>query len=422
MTLRKYWEHLFHRTFKRSKADYRRALTEFSRSLTLIVDFEQLLENLAGKLREIADIQEIFIVLRDPDTGQFTLANSRWSLADERTKIFQFTREDRLMRWLTINEIPLIVSESPGVIKYLSQKEKKLLNQFEVQLIIPLLVMNQVTGMVLLSKKRSGEMYTKEELELLTTLLGQSALAFENALLYLEQKQRLRKMFRADRLATIGQIAAGAAHEIRNPLTSIRSTIQYLKKKSRDSDQGEMFSELMIEVDRIDEIIHGLLSFSKPVTPQKERIELSVLIRQVLTLTSSTARRNRVKVKFDPPDDHDTIKADHNQLKQVFLNIILNAIQATPNDGHLTIEIETLQKHGKTQSYRIRFIDTGKGIPDEHMEQIFDPFFTTKKDGTGLGLSICYGIVQQHRGEIEIESSTDPDNSGTTVTVILPCA
>jgi len=409
-------------SFRRSKPDYTKAFTEFTRALTLIVDFEQLLENLLGKLREIADIPEIIILLRDLETDRFDVADSRGMDVSNLTELPCFLPGDKLVRWLTINETPLIISENPGVIAFLSPREQDMLSKLSIQLVVPLIVMNRVNGMVLLGEKRTKERFTKEELELLTTLLNQCALAFENALLYQEQKQRLRKMFRADRLATIGQIAAGAAHEIRNPLTSIRSTIQYLRKKDTDPDRSEMLEEIMSEVDRIDEIIHGLLSFSKPVKPQKENVDLAQLIQQVLTLATSTARRNQVQVQFDTPFDSTSIQADPGQMKQVFLNIIFNAIQAMQEGGRLIIQIENIQtdENGGRSYYRLQFRDTGCGIPDQDLERIFDPFYTTKKEGTGLGLSISYGIIQQHGGEIEVESSQAPESSGTRVTVSLP--
>jgi signal transduction histidine kinase len=416
-------EWILQKLFQRSRTDYQRALTEFSRSLTLIVDFEQLLENLVGKLREIAEIPNILILLRDLETNRFTVADSRGTFTGEKTDTLIFSPEDKLVRWLTINETPLIVPKNPGVVDYFSKREHRLLSEYSIQIIVPLLVMNRVTGMVFLGSKKNDEPFSKEEMELLTTLLSQSALAFENALLYQEQKQRLRKMFRADRLATIGQIAAGAAHEIRNPLTSIRSTIQYLKKKNQDSDQEEMLGELMGEVDRIDEIIHGLLSFSKPVQPQKEKVQMDVLLKQILTLTASTARKNHVQVQFEPLKEPVITKADPSQMKQVFLNIILNAIQAMGEGGNLIIQMERIKKERekkKENYYLLKFQDTGTGISEEQLECIFDPFYTTKKEGTGLGLSISYGIVQQHGGEIEVSSRTKGKQKGTTVTVLLP--
>lgn len=408
--------------FSRSQKNYQAALTEFFRSLTLIVDLKQLLENLTGKIREISDISPILILLRDPESMKFNVAGvQNTEIAIPIQDVF-FHHEDRLVQWLTTNETPLIVPENPGVMQFLAVRERELLRSMRIHMIVPFIVMNRVTGMVLLGSKQDEEGFTAGEIDLLTTLLSQSALAFENAMLYQEQKQRLRKMFRADRLATIGQIAAGAAHEIRNPLTSIRSTIQYLRKKDTDPTRIEMLKELMSEVDRIDEIIQGLLSFSKPVAPQKEEVDLAKIISQVLTLTASTARRNKVQFTFNQPKTSALIDADPSQLKQVFLNIIFNAIQAMEGGGALSIQVERISENEPTSKaavYRIQFQDTGPGIPEESLDQIFDPFFTTKKDGTGLGLSISYGIIQQHGGEIEIRSVHGKEPSGTTVTVIL---
>lgn len=416
------WTSRIRHPFRRFKSDYHGALTEFTRALTLIVDFEQLLENLAGKLQEIADIPKIIIMIRDVETQRFAIADHRGLADNEDPKSLIFHPEDKLVRWLTINESLLLISENRGVFDYLSVKERRILSKWDIQLIVPLIVMNRVNGMVLLGPKRRETPFTGEELDLLSTLLTQSALAFENALLYREQKQRLRKMFRADRLATIGQIAAGAAHEIRNPLTSIRSTIQYMRKKEGDQERSEMFQELLDEVDRIDEIIQGLLSFSKPMEPQKENLDLGQLIQQVLTLTASIARKNKVNVTYDPLDENIQINADPSQLKQVFLNIVLNAIQSITKGGELNISLDQVvgEKDRKKSFIRIRFQDTGCGISEEDQELIFDPFYTTKKEGTGLGLSISYGIIQQHHGEIEVESSQESQKSGTTVSVILP--
>ncbi|MBN2415075.1 GAF domain-containing protein [bacterium] len=401
--------------------DFKRALTEFSRSLTLIVDLDQLLENLVGKLYEIAAVSRVAILLRDPETNRFTLADYRGGerIPAERAV---FYAEDKLVQWLTVNETTLVVPEEPGVVSFFSDREQQLIAGLGIEIIVPLIVMNHVNGMVLLGGKQAGEPFTREERELLTTLLSQSALAFENAMLYKEQKSRLRKMFRADRLASIGQIAAGAAHEIRNPLTSMRSTIQYLHKKQTDPEQSEMLTEVLSEVDRIDEIIQGMLSFAKPAKLQKEEIDLVRLIQQVEKLIASTARKNGVTIEFRQEEAEGLVDADPSQIKQVFLNIILNAIQALENGGHIGIMLDRArsEKQPDREYCRIRFRDNGPGIPDDKLDQIFDPFFTTKKEGTGLGLSICYGIVQRHDGEIEINSICGGEHSGTTVSVLLP--
>jgi len=407
---------------KSKKPDFQRALIEFSRSLTLIVDLDQLLENLTGKLREIADVSKVIILLRDAETNRFTLADYRGSKLVETQENISFQAEDKLIQWLTVNETTLEVCDYAGVIAFLSTREQDIIRSLEVEIIVPLIVMNHVNGLVMLGRKNDGEQFEREEKELLTTLLSQSALAFENAMLYKEQKMRLRKMFRADRLASIGQIAAGAAHEIRNPLTTLRSTIQYIQKKQTDLEYADMLQEVLSEVDRIDEIIQGMLSFSKPAQLQKEQVDLIDIIQQVLKLTASTAIKTGVKLKFVEYEGEAIVEADSSRIKQVFLNIILNGIQAMSDRGVMTISLDEVknQKQSEKLFYRIKFRDNGVGIPENKLDQIFDPFFTTKKEGTGLGLSICYGIIQRHGGEVEIHSKFGEDNSGTVVSVILP--
>lgn len=405
--------------FRRPEDNYRQALNEFSRSLTLIVDFDQLLENLEGKLREIVDIPRVMILLLNPETHRFEPAKEIDTSGNPDAPPLIFHAEDRLVQWLGVNEMALVVENNPGVIHFLAPREQTIIQAHDVRIIVPLIVMNRINGMVLLGSKSSGA-FSRAEIDLLITLLGQSALAFENALLYREQKHRLRKMYRSDRLATIGQIAAGAAHEIRNPLTSIRSTIQYLRKKDTDEERREMMDELIGEVDRIDEIIRGMLSFSKPVKPVKEQVELVDLLQKTLNLTAATARRNNVTFQFDPSQERLSLMADPQQLRQVFINIILNAVQAMPQGGRLTIEVGAVAPPGRPGRVHIVFTDTGTGIPEKEMEHIFDPFYTTKNDGTGLGLSISYGIIQQHGGEIEVQSRHDQPPTGTTMTVILP--
>lgn len=417
----------WHRSFRRKPYEFKHALTEFSRSLTLIVDLEQLKDNITSKIREVIKVDNIFIYLINPDLNRFQLARARGFKIKETEQLY-FLPEDPLIRWFAVNQTYLIVSEHPQIFSFFSEREQELLKMTDVDFIFPLIAMNRVTGLVCLGPKTSGVKFNREEIELLTTLLGQASLAFENAYLYQQQKTRLKKMYRADRLATLGQLAAGAAHEIRNPLTSIRSTIQYLQKAITDDSKKELLAGLIEEVDRINDIIEGLLSFSKPGKPQTEQVNLASLLEQTLTLVSTAAKKCKIKIDFNFKAPEKQLKADPAQLKQVFLNIIMNAFQAMDEDGKLQISIESSKKERQFDSqalakFFITFQDNGMGIPKEDLEHVFDPFFTTKKDGTGLGLSISYGIIQQHGGEIEIESTTadqNPDEHGTKVTVTLP--
>ncbi len=412
--------------FSKRRYGFNETFSEFSKSLTIIIDLNQLKDNVIAKIREIIHVDKTLIFLLNPDLNRFEIAETRgFEKKDDNHCIFY--PDDSLIRWLTVNETHLIISRNPEILSYFSKNEQEILSETGVDLIFPLFVMNRITGLVCLGPKSPSSDYNHDEIELLSILLKQAAFAFENAWLYQQQKTRLKKMYYADRLATAGQLAAGAAHEIRNPLTSIRSTIQYLKKDIESEDKRVLLDGLIEEVDRINEIIEGLLSFAKPSKPVTEKVNLDFLLEQTFSLVATTARKKNIVINYKYNIDEKTLIADSSQLKQVFLNIILNALQAMEDGGYLYISVDLKKSEGypgkQRESFYIVFRDTGFGISKENIDYIFDPFFTTKKDGTGLGLSISYGIIQQHGGEIEIESKTKneyPDNNGTTVSIILP--
>ena len=412
--------------FRKRRVPYRQALAEFSKSLTLIADLEQLKDNVIGKVREIARVRSVSIFLLNPDLNRFELAESRGD-GEDRSGRPGFSPDDPLIRWFAVNETWLAVQENPEIFSFFSERERSLLNEMDIRCIFPLFVMNRVTGLVCLGPNEREGRYETGEIELLNALFGQAAFAFENAWLAEQQKTRLRKMYRADRLATLGQLAAGAAHEIRNPLTSIRSTIQYLQRDVRNEDMRALVDDLIEEVDRINGIIEGLLSFARPSEPQREKLDLSHLLEQTISLVSTTAKKRNVLITLDIHASERILYADPSQLKQVFLNIIMNALQAMENGGTLTIDVVSKQSlkysFSPRSSFCISFRDFGIGIPKDDLDHVFDPFFTTKRDGTGLGLSISYGIIRQHGGEIEIESMAEseyPENHGTLVKIILP--
>jgi len=417
---------VFSRPFRKKRYDFKEAFSEFSKSLTLIIDLDQLKDNVIAKTMEIIDVDTIMIFLLNPDVNRFEIAETRGlEGVDERRCVFY--PDEPLIRWFTVNETYLAISENARIFSFFSTEEREILRATGTDLIFPLLVMNRITGLVCLGPKADGRRYSGEEIELLNTFFGQAAFDFENAYLYHQQKTRLKKMYRADRLATLGQLSAGAAHEIRNPLTSIRSTIQYLQKGIEDEGKRALVADLIGEVDRINDIIEGLLSFSKPSAPQTETVNLEHLLEQTIALVGTTARKRNVDIGLAFNAAEKNLTADPSQLKQVFLNVIMNALQAMDDGGGLRIAVdlkrdETLHTRSGAW-FNIVFTDTGEGIPGEHLEHIYDPFFTTKKDGTGLGLSISYGIIRQHGGDIEIRSRSrdeDPERCGTTVSILLP--
>ena len=399
---------------KRRNVQPRTIFREFAESLNLIEDFDQIALNLLGTVKESLAVDRLVFFIYDSDLGQFRVgAASGYAPADLRGLVL--SGEDHLAKWLKVNKTFLDIGRRPGVFGFLGEKEKAVFSRLGFVLCYPILSMNRLIGILCAGPKRTGGEYTAEEAAFVDSLMPQAGIAIENALLYKEQRERFRRMLRADRLATIGELAAGAAHEIRNPLTSIKSSLQYLESRCREETEKKLLGVALQETDRIDEILSALLSFSRPSEIHKEPCDLVALLEESVALVSIQARAKSVEVRTSFPAAPVVVNADKSQVKQLFLNVFLNAIQAMEGGGALAVE-EIVLENGKTL---VRVSDTGPGISEEDLEKVFDPFFTTKKGGTGLGLSICYTIVKAHGGEIELRSRL---GEGTTVLVTLPAS
>lgn len=385
---------------------------EFAESLNLIEDFDQIALNLLGTIKEAVAADRLAFFIHDPDLGQFRIGASIGYLPDE-LKGVSLSGDDRLAKWLKVNKTFLDVRAWPGVFGFLDEREKGVFRRLRLVLCYPVLSMNRLIGILGVGERASGEALPAEEAAFLDSLMPQAGIALENALLFKEQRERYRRMLRADRLATIGELAAGAAHEIRNPLTSIKSSLQYLESRCREESEKRLLGVALAETDRIDGILAALLSFSRPTELRKEPCDLVALLEESAALVEIQARAKGVDLRLSLPPRPLAVEADGSQLKQVFLNVFLNAVQAMGGGG--TLAVEALRAGGGRPLVRVT--DTGPGIPEEALEKVFDPFFTTKKGGTGLGLSICYTIVKAHGGEIEVRSRP---GEGTTVLVSLP--
>ena len=404
---------------KKKKLNRNIETAEFNKSLKLIADKDLLQKYIASKIQHVAEAKNVYFYLLNNELNRFFLFGKPFEKRE-----MSFTLNDKLIFWLSSNESYLELKKRVGIFNFFTEKESTLLKELKVELIYPLKVMNQLRGMVFLSGKKDGSDYTSNEKEVLTSLLDQASFALENVSLYQQQRDRISNMYRADRLSIMGELAAGAAHEIRNPLTSIRSTIQFFMKELKKPDQKELAAGLIEEVDRINEILQGLLSFARPNSPKPEKTDMELLIGQVIHLLKNTAKKNKVKIDFKYHASAKDIFADPGQLKQVFINIILNAIQAIEESGLVRIIVEEMDHNrginGVTSTDLLVMVsDNGCGIPKEKLDQIFDPFYTTRENGTGLGLSISYGIINKHGGDIKIESEK---GAGTVVSITIPYA
>lgn len=389
---------------------------EFLRSITLIPDIDQLLSNFTSKFTEMFLADSVYLVLFEPVTNRYVGRRAKGGRPEFLTR-FNFSQKDNLIKWLNVNRCSLNVVRQSQVVEFLSQNGRQLLVDASIQIILPLVVINRLTGVLFVGRDDRRRRYSPEDESLMVSLVSQSALAIEYAMVYQFQENKLKRLFHADKLMTVGELAAGAAHEIRNPLAAIRSTVQYIKRDLPD-DKQKLVDGIIEEVDRIDKIIKGLLSFSRTSELHVESLDLHNVLEQTLSLLDPELKNHNIEVAKEYRLVDPYIQGDGAQLKQVFLNILLNSIQAMEKTGKVTIVTDLTPN--REEFVTILLADTGSGIPTSALPKVFDPFYTTKETGTGIGLSISYGIVHRHGGEIEIRSSRDGEGKGTNVTINLP--
>ncbi len=253
--------------------------------------------------------------------------------------------------------------------------------------------------------------YLLEESKRIYKQLEKSHKQLQQSLQELEQAQF--QLIRTEKLAALGQLAAGVAHEINNPLGTITIYAHILKRSLEPGDpRGEDIDLIISEAARTKEIVQGLLSFARETKLKPGETNINDLIEETLGLIVNQSLFQNIKIRKNLQDDVPTFFADATQLKQVFLNIILNAAQAMAGKGSLTITTSH-----DTGMITIKIKDTGPGIPPEDIGKLFNPFFTTKEKGTGLGLAISYGIVERHAGKIDVETEL---GKGSTFIISLP--
>ncbi len=223
------------------------------------------------------------------------------------------------------------------------------------------------------------------------------------------------KVRRTEHLASLGRLAAGVAHEIRNPLSSIRGFAQYFLNRLKGRQEEESYAAVMVkEVDRLNRVITELLDFARPKEPQRQRIAVQEILDHSLALLEAELTRRQVRVEKDLPAAIPPAWADRDQLSQAFLNLLLNSLESIEGGGRIRISVR--EAAGRS-ALEIVLADTGRGIPPEDRERIFEPFFSTKRKGTGLGLAIVHQIIENHGGAIAVDSR---EGKGTAFRITLP--
>jgi signal transduction histidine kinase len=277
-------------------------------------------------------------------------------------------------------------------------------------LVVPMVFQATLRGILIIAGKESGQRYQPDDIEFLSILASQTAVSIENARLYESEKDALEKLkstqkllVQSERLAALGELSAKIAHEVNNPLGIVKNYLQLTMRHAKEDKKASEYIEIIRqEIDRIALIVHQLLDFQRPRKIDFIDIEPEKLVNDVLSLMSHQFDEYRIKARLNISQKLPVISAWQDGLKQVLLNLLINARDALSDGGEIDIFIKTSDH---TITFRIE--DTGPGIEPQNIQHIFEPFFTTKSsgEGTGLGLSVCYGIVKSHGGIIAFENT-----------------
>ncbi len=404
------------------------ALHEISRSMQTL-DLDEILHLILDGVTKAIGFDRTRLYLIN-EGG--TRLQCKMAVGIEKEKIEGITlpldKENSMLARSIIEKKPFIVEDAlndPRV-----NKDLKKLFGLKSFAVVPLIGRDKVLGAVTADNLFSDRVITPEKFESLITFANQAGLALENAKMYEELKsfshqleERVKvatedlkrtqdKLIQSEKLAALGKLTAGIAHEIRNPLTSIKVLIHSLAEKIADTETKEKDIKVIEdEIERVNQIIDRFLDFARPKEPEFSLVDINQILEETINLVSGEVKEQNVVLekKFSALP---RLYADREQMKQVFLNLFLNAVQAMPEGGKLGIRTDLLG-----QRVRIQIQDQGIGIPESIKDKLFEPFFTMKEEGVGLGLSIVKRIIDDHKGSIKVRNSHP---QGTVFAINLP--
>jgi two-component system, NtrC family, sensor kinase len=403
------------------RVNYRDTLLRSSKDMVSIVDLEDLSSNLVRTISKAFAVKKASLYLVDDVKGIFRIKAIVGVDADKVPGNY-LTRNDPFVKAISKSPQGIIREEVEMSVALENTPEiVATMRKIEAEISLPIISQGNIIGMLNLGHKENMEVYSNDDIKLLSTLANQAAVAIENARLYQNLKQSQDTLRRADRLSSLGLLTAGLAHEIRNPLVAIRTFTQLLPERYEDAEFRNGFQSLALkEVDRICGLITDLLSFARPSRPNVAPEDMNDVIDGIARILDTQAKEKSVELIRDFAPNLPKVWIDREQMKQVFMNLIFNGIQAMNNGGTITISTRIFTPEAIEQSpsfVQVEVRDTGIGIPSENLEHIFDPFFTSKDEGSGLGLSISHQIVQEHGGYVTVESKL---GKGTSFLVNIP--
>jgi signal transduction histidine kinase len=323
-----------------------------------------------------------------------------------------------LIRWLRVNNEVLVFKDRPDVVGYLSPDERDYINAIGSDACVPLVARGALVGVFFLCQVRDRRLLSPPQ-TVLGTFAARAAEMWRHVTRAEDVQARREAMDQSQRLGIAGQVAASVAHEVRNPLAAIRSLVQFARDTDLPSEEHHsVLTDVLEEVDRIDQTVTGMLQLSQPPASRRRSIDLSDLLRSTTRFVRAYGQRRGVVISVESSDEPIKVMGDDRELRQVITNLLLNACQACDSGQHVT----AMARHQSSGSQRppwavIEVRDSGSGIPPEHLPRIFEAFFTTKPQGTGLSLPFCRDVAERHGGEVAVTSVV---GEGTVAQVRLP--
>jgi signal transduction histidine kinase len=413
--LRSSTEAMLERSLFRQKQANRAKLTTFARSVVTILDRDRLIRELCETISDVFRLDHVQFFLLDENREKFLLA---WTMGTN-SRMRAYRSDDEFVGWLAAQAEPVLKDEVKSLGDATGPKIAVHFEENGWEVCLPLAGVGGMVGLLCLGRKQELEAYSSGDLQILGNLAAEAAIALENARLYSELRKSRDIINRAGRLSALGTLAAGIAHEIRNPLVSVQTFFQLAPQRLGDEEFMSSFLKLAEEeVKRICQLITELLSFAKSPSTSSHDIDVTELVERTMVLLAPHARAQQVRLSAQSNPEMPAVQADPDRIRQVLINLVLNAIQATPAGGRVTLGTRQIENE-RGLFCQIEIEDTGVGIPSDMQEAIFNPFFTTKEKGTGLGLSIAHQIVSECGGFIAVDSV---EGQGSRFAIHLPIA
>ncbi len=412
------------------RADELAALNSIATAMTSTLDLDQVLTLAMQGINETLRVEAGSLLLLDDTEGELipkmTLCGGK-SVQGEMT----LSLDQGVAGWVVQKGKPLLVPDTRQEGRFSSTTAQLVGVVARSVLCVPLVLREKTIGAIEVINKWGGR-FTEDDLTLLNSIAASVAIAIENARLYAEVKdfadelaRSQAQLIQSEKLAATGKLAASIAHEINNPLQAVQSCVYLVADQTVPDDPNRWYLDIAREeLDRMGRIVGRMVDFYRPSHEGRIPTDVNALLENVVALVRKRLQQGSIEVDLELAPDLPLIMATGDHLKQVFLNVIINALEAMPQGGRLEMATRYVSEYGdQKKAYagagfvEIEFADTGVGIPTEHINNIFDPFFTTKSKGMGLGLSVSYGIIERHGGQIRVESEV---GKGTTFIVRLP--